>query len=99
LIVEALPEPPNPIFGAIGAAKEIHDPLAGLVERATTDPDAPVMPEAIEARAALRRDNRALSRRCARNPGEPEPARRHSMRQSPTRTAVKSGAGRHGPNS
>ena len=35
------------------------DPLAGLVEKTAADPGAPFMPEALEALAALKSDNRA----------------------------------------
>ena len=56
---ESLPEPANPILDAIEAAEAIPDPLAGLVEQTATDPGAPFMPEALEALAALKQDNRA----------------------------------------
>ena len=52
-------EPANLILDAIEAAEAIPDPLAGLVERTATDPGAPFMPEALEALAALKQDNRA----------------------------------------
>jgi hypothetical protein len=35
------------------------DPLAGLAEKTAADPGAPFMPEALEALAALRQNNRA----------------------------------------
>ncbi len=35
------------------------DPLAGLAEKTAADPGAPFMPEALEALAALKKDNRA----------------------------------------
>lgn len=56
---ESLPEPANPILDAIEAAEAIPDPLAGLVEQTATDPGAPFRPEALEAFAALKQDNRA----------------------------------------
>lgn len=56
---DAIPEPDQLIADAIDGAEEIPDPLAGLVERTATDPGAPFMPEALEALAALKRDNRA----------------------------------------
>jgi hypothetical protein len=52
-------EPDRLIADAIDGAEEIPNPLAGLVERAATDPGAPFMPEALEALAALQSDNRA----------------------------------------
>ena len=56
---ESMPEPESLILDAIEAAEAIADPLAGLVERTATDPGAPFMAEALEALAALKRDNRA----------------------------------------
>jgi hypothetical protein len=47
------------IRAAIDAAKEIGDPLEGLVEKAATDPGAPFAPEALERIAALKRDDLA----------------------------------------
>lgn len=52
-------EPESLILDAIEAAEAIPDPLAGLVEQTAADPGAPFMPEALEALAALKRDNRA----------------------------------------
>jgi hypothetical protein len=52
-------EPNNLIADAIDAAEEIRDPLDGLVEKTTTDPGAPFMPDALEALCALKNDNRA----------------------------------------
>ena len=56
---EAILEPDHLIADAIDAAEEIPDPLAGLAEKTATDPGAPFMPEALEALAALKTDNRA----------------------------------------
>src|SRR4029077_19525000 len=50
-------EPNNLIADAIDAAEEIRDPLDGLVEKTTTDPGAPFMPDALEALCALKNDN------------------------------------------
>ena len=47
------------IADAIDGAEEIPDPLASLAEKTATDPGAPFMPEALEALAALKLDNRA----------------------------------------
>lgn len=52
-------EPESLILDAIEAAEAVPDPLAGLVEQTATDPGAPFMPEALEALAALKQDNRA----------------------------------------
>ena len=56
---DAILEPDQLIADAIDAAEEIPDPLAGLAEKTATDPGAPFMPEALEALAALKSDNRA----------------------------------------
>ena len=40
-------------------AENIRDPLEGLAEKTAADPGAPFMPEALEALAALKKDNRA----------------------------------------
>jgi hypothetical protein len=56
---DATVEPDKLIADAIDGAEEIPDPLAELVERTATDPGAPFMPEALEALAALKSDNRA----------------------------------------
>ena len=56
---EAILEPDQLIADAIYAAEEMLDPLAGLAEKAASDPGAPFMPEALEALAALKSDNRA----------------------------------------
>ena len=56
---DAILEPDNLIADAIDAAEEIPDPLDGLVEKTAADPGAPFMPEALEALAALKKDNRA----------------------------------------
>ncbi len=49
----------NLILDAIEAAEAIPDPLAGLAEQTATNPGAPFKPEALEALAALKQDNRA----------------------------------------
>jgi hypothetical protein len=49
----------DPICAAIDAAEEIRDPLEGLVERTAADAGAPFTPDALEALAALKSDNRA----------------------------------------
>ncbi len=56
---DATVEPDKLIADAIDGAEEIPDPLAELVERTATNPGAPSMPEALEALAALKSDNRA----------------------------------------
>lgn len=56
---DAILEPDQLIADAIDGAEEILDPLAGLAEKTAADPGAPFMPEALEALAALRSDNRA----------------------------------------
>jgi hypothetical protein len=56
---ESLPKPANLILDAIEASEAISDPLAGLGEETATDPGAPFKPEALEALAAMKRDNRA----------------------------------------
>ena len=52
-------EPDDGIADAIDGAEEVHDPLDGLVEKTAGDPGAPFTPEALEALAALKKDNRA----------------------------------------
>jgi hypothetical protein len=47
------------IAAAIDAAEDIRDPLEGLVEKTTTDPAAPFMPEVLEQLAALKKQDRA----------------------------------------
>jgi hypothetical protein len=56
---DAILEPDQLIADAIDVAEEIPDPLAGLAEKTANDPGAPFMPEALEALAALKSDNRA----------------------------------------
>ncbi|UEM16570.1 hypothetical protein J4G43_021560 [Bradyrhizobium barranii subsp. barranii] len=56
---DATVEPDQLIADAIGSAEEMPDPLAGLAEKTAADPGAPFMPEALEALAALRQNNRA----------------------------------------
>ena len=56
---DAIVEPDQLIADAIDDAEEIPDPLAGLAEKTANDPGAPFMPEALEALAALKSDNRA----------------------------------------
>lgn len=51
--------PANPIADAIDAAEIIADPLEGLATRTADNPGAPFMPDALEALAALKADNRA----------------------------------------
>ncbi len=55
----AILEPESLILDAIEAAEAISDPLAGLVERTAADSGAPFMPEALEALASLKSENRA----------------------------------------
>lgn len=47
------------VCAVIDAAEEVRDPLEGLVERTATDPGAPFTAEALEALAALKRNNPA----------------------------------------
>lgn len=55
---EATHEPENLILDAIEAAEAISDPLAGLAEQTATDPGAPFKPQALEALAELRQNDR-----------------------------------------
>ena len=59
MTIDATHQPASLILDAIEAAEAIPDPLAGLVERTATDPGAPFERQALEALAALMRDNRA----------------------------------------
>lgn len=59
MIDEATPEPHQLIADAIDRAEEIPEPLAGLAEKTAADPGAPFVPEALEALAVLKSDNRA----------------------------------------
>jgi hypothetical protein len=52
-------EPENLIAAAIGTAKDIRDPLDGLVERTATDPGALFAPDALECLSALKKTDRA----------------------------------------
>ena len=56
-------ESENLIAAAIDAAEDICDPLEGLVEKSATDPGAVFMPEVLERLAALKKEDRAASRR------------------------------------
>ena len=56
---DATVEPDQLVADAIDGAEEMPDPLAGLAEKAAADPGAPFTPEALEALAALKSDNRA----------------------------------------
>jgi len=56
---DATVEPDQLTADAIDGAEEMPDPLAGLAEKTAADPGAPFMPEALEALAALRQNNRA----------------------------------------
>jgi len=51
--------PEATIAAAIDAAEEIRNPLEGLVEKTTTDPSAPFVPDVPEALAALKKGDRA----------------------------------------
>ncbi len=59
MIEHDIVNPTNPIADAIDAAEVIADPLEGLAEGTAADPGAPFMPEALEALASLKSDNRA----------------------------------------
>ncbi len=59
MIEDNIVNPANPIADEIDAAEVIADPLEGLAERTAADPGAPFMPDALEALAALKADNRA----------------------------------------
>ena len=52
-------EPDDGISDTIDDAEEVNDPLDGLVEKTASDPGAPFSPEALEALAALKKDDRA----------------------------------------
>jgi hypothetical protein len=56
---DATVEPDQLIADAIDGAEEMPDPLSRLAEKTSADPGAPFMPEALEALAALRQNNRA----------------------------------------
>jgi hypothetical protein len=56
---DAIIERKKLIADAIDGAEDMPDPLAGLAEKTAADPGAPFMPEALEALAALRQNNRA----------------------------------------
>ena len=47
------------IAAAIDDAEEVRDPLAVLADKTAIDPGAPFKPEAVQALAALKRENRA----------------------------------------
>ena len=47
------------IAEAIDGAEEISDPLVSLAQKTAADPGAPFVPDALEALAALKRDDRA----------------------------------------
>jgi hypothetical protein len=49
----------NLIAKAIGAVKDISDPLDGLVEKSAADPSAAFMPEVLARLAALKKEDRA----------------------------------------
>jgi hypothetical protein len=49
----------NLIAAAIDMAEDVRDPLEGLVEKTSTDPGAPFVPDALERIAALKKDDRA----------------------------------------
>ncbi|MEC5325218.1 MULTISPECIES: hypothetical protein [unclassified Aurantimonas] len=59
MIEDDFVNPANPIADAIDAAEVIADPLEGLATRTAADPGAPFLPDALEALAALKADNRA----------------------------------------
>jgi hypothetical protein len=44
----------NLIAAAIDMAEDVRDPLEGLVEKTSTDPGAPFVPDALERIAALK---------------------------------------------
>jgi hypothetical protein len=52
-------ETENLIAAAIDTAEDVRDPLEGLVEKTSTDPGAPFVPDALERIAALKKDDRA----------------------------------------
>lgn len=54
-----LHEAENPIAATIDAAKELPDPLDGLVERTADNPAAPFDPETLERISALKKEDRA----------------------------------------
>jgi hypothetical protein len=56
---EAGIKPGKLILDVIESSEAIRDPLAGLAEHTAGDPGAPFKPEALEALAALKQDNRA----------------------------------------
>jgi hypothetical protein len=57
--LDATLEPDQLVVDAIDGTEEMADPLAGLAEKTAADPGAPFMPQALEALAALKSDNRA----------------------------------------
>jgi hypothetical protein len=54
-----LTKPETLVAAAIDAAEDIRDPLERLVEKTTTDPGAPFVPDVLEALAALTTEDRA----------------------------------------
>jgi hypothetical protein len=52
-------EDEKPIADAIITAEDSRDPLEGLAEKTAANPGAPFMPDALEALAALKTENRA----------------------------------------
>jgi hypothetical protein len=56
---DATVEPDQLIAEAIDGAEEMPDPLADLAKKTAADPGAPFMPDALEALAALKQNNRA----------------------------------------
>ena len=58
--INAQIEPENLIAAAMNAAKDIRNPLDGLVEKTATDPGAPFAPDTLECLAALKKNDRAM---------------------------------------
>jgi hypothetical protein len=52
-------QPENLIAAAIDAAEGLREPLDGLVEKTTTDPSAPFVPDVLRRLAALKTEDRA----------------------------------------
>ena len=84
-------EAENLIAAAIDAAGDVCNPLDGLVEKTATDPGSVFMPEVLERRAALKKEqrSRSIATICSSSQTGPSPsgsiARSSAPRISPGR--------------
>ena len=80
-------------------AESIRNPLEGLAEKTAADPGAPFMPEALEALAALKKDNRAAFE-SLRSQLKKAGCRVTALDEaSPRKTVTRAGAARRKPTS